>query len=183
MKKIQSDRFSPARAFFPESVALSGCCHSIRKKPENNSCRNFFPDIDGYSCQSCDEPYPGVFPGELSFVSALYYPDPRFGYEKFVDCIGSRVISYGKEHVARDIFPEISAGFPLKGNLQEGTCYTDAYSSESWLWVIDGAEVIVCYAVHPVPGTANGPDSGTGKVRVILLDVARAIAEYRERLK
>jgi hypothetical protein len=179
VKKIQSDRFSPARAFFPESVALSGCCHSIRKKPENNRCRNFFPDIDGYSCQSCDEPYPGVFPGEISFVSALYFPDSHPGAVTTVDYIGARVISYGNEHVARDRFPEISAGFPLAGNLQEGTCYTDAYSSESWLWVPDGAKIIVCQAAHSAPRFAPGTDCGAGKVRKILLDVARAIADYR----
>lgn len=144
---------------------------------------NFFPVIDGYSCQSCDEPYPGVFPDEISFVSALYIPDPHSGPERVVDYIGARVISYGNEPAARAMLSGISAGFPVNGNFQEGSFYKDAYSSESWLWVLHGAGVIVCYAADSAICPESGPDDGDGKIRKILIDVAQAIAEYTKYLK
>jgi hypothetical protein len=183
VKKIQSDRFSPARAFLPQSVALSGSNSGIRKRQENNCCLNFFPVIDGYSCQSGDEPYPGIIPGEISFVSALYFPDPHSEPERVVDYIGARVVSYGSKPDARAMFPGISAGFPVKGNFLEGTFYSDAYSSESWLWVLHGAWVIVCSAAHSATCPVQGPEDGDGEIMKILLDVAQAIAKHTIYLK
>jgi hypothetical protein len=139
---------------------------------------NFFPDVYGYTCQSCDEPFMGILPGEISFVSAQYFPVPQSGHEKFVKYIGVRVISYGNERAAGTAFQEISAGFTVKGKLLQGTFYPDAYSSESWLWVLCGAAVIVCYAAHSATGTISGTDDGAGEIGNILMDVAHAIAGY-----
>jgi hypothetical protein len=100
-----------------------------------------------------------------------------------VDYIGARIISYANNTAARAMFQGISAGFPVKGNFQEGTFYNDAYSSESWLWVLHGARVIVCYAAHSSTCPAPGPADGDGEIRKILLNIVQAVAEYTIYLK
>jgi len=177
VKKIQLERFSPARAFFPESGTACGRCTCICEEPGNDIYLNYFPDIEGYSCRSSDEPYPGIFPGEISFVTALYCPDHKTGPGEVVVNVGVRVIRYKDEPAAGEMFLKISAGFHVTAGPTGGTFYHDAYSFESWLWVLHGAVLIECYAAHPATGPLSGPDSGTDGIKKILMEFAHEIAE------